>query len=301
MAKRSPLFYVGDKSKLVDQLLPLFPKDIGLFVEPFAGGASTALNVTASKFHLNDQNEFVIRLHSWLSGYGGLGVDKLLGDLNSRICEVGLKSSFFGDIVPSALKSVFPKTYFAEINRIAYNTLRANFNASDKSEILDLYLLIIFGFNRMIRFNSKNAFNVPVGNVDMNHNVAEALANYIAWSKSNSVSHSAKDYQVCIDDLDITSSDFIYFDPPYLIAQAEYNKSWTELDEQRLHVYLDQLTSRGVRWALSNVMTYKGLRNQLLDSWSSRYNVHEINARYISYRNNTNKQTGEVLITNYDH
>lgn len=301
MAKRSPLFYVGDKFKLVDQIVPLFPKEIENFVEPFAGGASTALNVDASKFHLNDQNDSVIGLHRWLAGYRGSGLESLLADLQSRISGIGLKSSYFGDVVPSDLKSAFPKTYLAEINRVAYSTLRAEFNANEKSEVLDLYLLIIFGFNRMIRFNSKNEFNVPVGNVDMNQNVAEALADYLAWSKNSSVSLSAQDYQVCIDGLDITGNDFIYFDPPYLIAQAEYNKSWTAFDEQRLHVYLDELSMRGVRWGLSNVMTYNGLRNELLDTWSKRYNVHEIDARYISYRNNSNKQTGEVLITNYDN
>ena len=42
---RSPFFYVGDKYKLLKQLLPLFPENIeGRFVEPFVGGGSVYLN-----------------------------------------------------------------------------------------------------------------------------------------------------------------------------------------------------------------------------------------------------------------
>ena len=33
----------------------------------------------------------------------------------------------------------------------------------------------------MIRFNSKGEFNVPVGNVDFNKNVATALKNYLEY------------------------------------------------------------------------------------------------------------------------
>jgi len=37
---RSPLFYVGDKYKLLNEILPYFPKEIDRFIEPFTGGGS---------------------------------------------------------------------------------------------------------------------------------------------------------------------------------------------------------------------------------------------------------------------
>ena len=40
---------------------------------------------------------------------------------------------------------------------------------------MHLYLLLIFGFNRMLRFNSKGEYNLPVGNVDFNKNTETAL------------------------------------------------------------------------------------------------------------------------------
>lgn len=46
---------------------------------------------------------------------------------------------------------------------------------SNKNELIKLYLLLIYGFNRMLRFNRNGDFNLPVGNVDFNNNVVNAL------------------------------------------------------------------------------------------------------------------------------
>lgn len=35
---RSPLFYVGDKRKLIDEIKSFFPSKIKAFYEPFVGG-----------------------------------------------------------------------------------------------------------------------------------------------------------------------------------------------------------------------------------------------------------------------
>lgn len=66
---RSPFFYVGDKYKLMKQLLPLFPKDIETYFEPFCGGGSSFLNVNAAKYVLGDVDEYMIKLHNMLNTY----------------------------------------------------------------------------------------------------------------------------------------------------------------------------------------------------------------------------------------
>ena len=64
---RSPLFYVGDKFKLLEQILQSFPNKINNYYEPFVGGGSVFLNVNAKKFHLNDLDKNLINLHKFLS------------------------------------------------------------------------------------------------------------------------------------------------------------------------------------------------------------------------------------------
>ena len=63
---RSPLFYMGDKFKLLDQLKEKFPKKINNFIEPFTGGGSVFLNVEANSYFLNDRDKHLIGLHKHL-------------------------------------------------------------------------------------------------------------------------------------------------------------------------------------------------------------------------------------------
>jgi DNA adenine methylase len=49
---RSPLFYVGDKYKLMKQLIELFPLSVNNFYEPFTGGGTVFLNIEAKKYFL---------------------------------------------------------------------------------------------------------------------------------------------------------------------------------------------------------------------------------------------------------
>lgn len=46
---QSPLNYTGGKYKLLPQILPLFPKDIDVFVDLFCGGCNVGINVDCSK------------------------------------------------------------------------------------------------------------------------------------------------------------------------------------------------------------------------------------------------------------
>jgi len=64
--KRSPLFYVGDKYKLVGQIKSLFPEEINNFYEPFVGGGTVFLNVEAQKYYLNDIDKNLINIHKFL-------------------------------------------------------------------------------------------------------------------------------------------------------------------------------------------------------------------------------------------
>lgn len=50
---RSPLFYTGDKYKLIPELKQFFPKEINNFYEPFVGGGSVLLNVDAKNYFEN--------------------------------------------------------------------------------------------------------------------------------------------------------------------------------------------------------------------------------------------------------
>lgn len=296
--KRSPFFYVGDKFKLIGEIKDYFPKKINKFVEPFLGGGSVFLNTDANQFVLNDIDENVIALHSFLKDESE-NEKAFLDKVKKILKKYNLSRSVFEDVVPSGLKKEWKKTYYAEYNRKGYGNLKADYNKAKKKDFLILYLLLIYGFNRILRFNKKGEFNIPVGNVDFNKNVSKAIKDYFSFVSCRNITFTNKDFKDFFKSIKLTKDDFVYVDPPYLISASEYNKLWGEKQELELLALLDDLDKKGIKFALSNVTSYKGMKNQILSNWIKKYNVIKISSNYISYHNNKKKDIIEVLITNY--
>lgn len=295
---RSPLFYVGDKYKLVREIKTHFPNHINHFIEPFVGGGSVMMNVEANAYLLNDIDSYVIAIHRMLCTYLGR-MDDFYNDFVTIVDEYGLSHSFRGNTVPDDLKREFPKTYFAKFNKEAYTRLKNNFNASNKQNTMELYVLLIYGFNRMLRFNRNGDFNLPVGDVDFNKNTYDALNDYLTLLQHKDTQWFNLDFRVFLDNLDYQEDDLVYLDPPYLITFSEYNKLWNEGTENALLHILDELNAENVRFAISNVTHYKGKINETFLDWSVRYNSFPIKSNYISFNDNTIKNFNEVLVTNF--
>ena len=295
---RSPFFYVGDKYKLMAQLREHFPNHIKRLIEPFCGGGSVFLNTNAKYYYSNDKNQYMIELHNFLLTYKGRS-NQFFVDFEAKIKEYNLSASYLGITVPDSLKKQFVKTYYAKYNKIGYTKLKADFN-NNKSDLMALYVLLIYGFNHMLRFNSKGDFNLPVGNVDYNKNVKNALISYFNFISHNEIEFECEDFKDFLNSISYEEGDFVYLDPPYLISACEYNKGWKVENEIELLKLLDELDAKGVKFALSNVFTHKGNSNDILIEWSKKYIVEDVKSNYISYHDNSIKPTREVLIKNYE-
>jgi DNA adenine methylase len=297
---RSPLFYVGDKYKLLNEILPYFPKDVNRFIEPFTGGGSVFLNVKAKKYFINDVDKNVCNLHEFLMKHSKKP-ELFFEEIERIILEYNLSRSYKEDIIPQGLKSLHKKTYYAKFNKENFNKLKYDFNNLEKNNLYKFYILLIYGFNRMIRFNRTGHYNLPVGNVDFNCNVITALNGYFEKIKKTNIEVENLDYLDFINKTKPTKKDFVYFDPPYLITFSEYNKIWNDQNETELVTLLDKLNKAGIRFAVSNVTHYKGKENTIFNNWSKKYNAFSIKSNYISYHDNSIKKFKEVLITNYEN
>ncbi len=294
---RSPFFYIGDKFKLISQIKQSFPKKINRFIEPFCGGGSVFLNTDANEYLINDINSYMIQLHNMLiqSSHD----EKFFWDNIKRLIEeYGLSATFLNKDIPTEYRQLYKKTYFAKYNKDSYTKLRADFN-KDKSDMIRLYLLLIYGFNRMLRFNAKGDFNLPVGNVDFNSNVEKALHDYFNLVKNKNIHTYNMDFLDFLNLANPTTEDLVYLDPPYLITFSEYNKLWNNLDEIRMLKTLDKLDKIGVKFAISNVIWHKNRYNAIFNEWAKNYNIKKIKSNYISYHDNTEKDSYEVLVTNF--
>lgn len=289
---KSPMNYTGGKYKLLHQIEPLFPEDINLFVDLFTGGGNIAVNVKANKIVANDCEENIIGIYKTFQGYDN--VDELIGQIEEII-----------------------KTYGLTIDDTeAYNKFRKDYNCLRTSQgdysplssyninIL-LYVLICYSFNHQYRFNSKGEFNMPFGKErsQWNENMKNNLIKFHQRIKEKDIVFLNKDFrQLKVDKLG--NDDFVYCDPPYLITCATYNEKdgWNQECEEDLLKLLDELDTKKIKFALSNVLYSKGKTNDLLIEWSKKYTVHHLDYTYQNCNYHTKDKTNksdEVLITNY--
>lgn len=281
---KSPLNYIGGKYKLLPAITKFFPKQINVMYDLFAGGCDVCTNVTADLIYANDINHFVIDIYK---KFQSMDIVSLL------------------DMIDYIIESWELNMY----DSTGYLKLREHYNSipeEDRNPI-ELYVLVCYSFNYQFRFNNSHKFNNPFGKERSSFNPVMRRNLTIFHGKIRNINFSSKDFH----DLDLSflsDGDFVYADPPYRISTASYNdgkrgfKGWTLKDDIVLFELLDSFDKRGIRFALSNVTEHKGLRNEELIRWKEKYITHEISFNYnnSNYRaKNTDRTTGEVLITNY--
>lgn len=301
---KSCLNYTGGKYKLLPQIVPLIPTDIDTFYDIFCGGCNVGINVKANHIVLNDKMGELIELYRSLSN---VEYDEIVNDIEKIIENFALSNTFKNGYEFYHCQSNKGLTDYNRENylklRAEYNRLKFEKNTNSMYLNLILYILIVYGFNNQIRFNKKGQFNIPVGKRDFNQKVRSNLEEFISKISMDFIEFKNRDFKEFPFEL-IKKEDFVYLDPPYLVATATYNEQggWSEQDEIELLSKLDYLNNRGIRFALSNVIENKGNINTILEKWSEKYNVNYLNYNY----NNSNYQikdkkqkTIEVLITNY--
>lgn len=277
---KSPLNYTGGKFKLLPQILPYFPDDIGTFYDLFGGGGNVAINVKANRVIYNDIEPHVVDLlNAWQYYY----TEECLNQLKSTINKYGLSKT----------------------NEEGFKKIRNDYNNGNQSWDM-FYAMLTNAFNYQIRFNSKGEYNMPFGRnrSSFNSNLEKTFVKFIDKLHELNISfHNNSFNELQLDSL--TPNDFIYCDPPYLVTCASYNESygWNLTKEQELLDFLDELNNKNIKFALSNVLENKGKSNDNLKRWSEKYKVIHLNYSYgnCNYhtKDKSNNSTDEVLIINY--
>ena len=283
---KSPLNYIGGKYKLLNQITPLFPANINMFVDLFAGGCNVGINIEANKIIFNDNLTYLIKLFERLQKNSK---EETIEHIQKRINEFNL----------------------SQINEEGYKKFRDFYNQT-KIE-LDLFVLIAYSFNHQIRFNNSHQFNNPFGKnrSSFNPKMKSNLFSFIGSLQEKNIQFTNKSFEN-FDFSILQENDFVYCDPPYLITTGTYNdgkrgfKGWSEKEEIELLDILDNLNRQNIKFALSNVIEHKGKENYLLKEWISK-NSYEINYLDKNYansnyqiKNRDKKASIEVLVTNYE-
>lgn len=274
----SPLNYIGGKWEVLELLKTNFPKRINTFYDLFGGGGTVSINAKSQKVVYNDINWYVKDL-----------LEKIAHD---EIIDI------YNYIEKSIKKYGLEKK-----NKEQFVNFRTKYNEIEigSRNPLDLYLLICYGFEHQIRFNSKMEFNNPCGNSGFNQEMLEKLISYSIKAKSMNIVYKSMDYKTFENEIE--KGDFVYCDPPYLNSCGAYNdgkrgfNGWDDKQEQELLDFLDRLNSRGIKFMLSNMMTRNSIENKSLKNWIKKNGYMVIKNDKVTKRNRQDRT--EIIIINY--
>lgn len=285
--KISPIFYMGNKKKLINKgLIDLFPNYIDTFYDLFGGSGIVSMNVKANKYVINDIDENVYNFYNLFK---------------KEDCEVIIKE-IISNVKSFGLERVGIKqnTEHSKEYKEKYVLLRNKANST--KNIIDLYSCMFYAFSQQMRFNKKGDFNMPFGNGAF----TETNELYIKDGCDFFNSERVNVYNTSFDKLNIellNTNDFIYLDPPYFNTTATYNENggWNEEDEDRLYSFCEKLSNSNIKFAMSNVFNNKNIENTKLINWvkNNNFNVYTFDKFTYMACGKGNSNAQEVLITNY--
>ena len=188
----SPMNYIGGKYKLLPQLFPLFPENVGTLVDLFCGGANVGVNATADKIIFNDNLVYLVDLYN---AFLQNPLEVTVSYVENRIAEFNLSLT----------------------NQEGYLKLRDEYNIHRNP--LDLFILVAFSFNHQIRFNNHHKFNCPFGRDRSCYNsrMKNNLVSFIKAIQGKEVSFATHnfdeyDYSSLIPKISSTSVDLFTYD-----------------------------------------------------------------------------------------
>lgn len=267
--------YTGNKYKLLNQIIPLFPKT-HTFVDLFCGSGCVGINVLDKydKVVFNDK----YHIYSLLKWIENNKLEVLIKDISNYINILRLSNS----------------------NKDGYYQLRDMYKKL-KNDIF-LYLLVCHSFNHQIRFNSKGEFNLPFGNRTFNKNIEQQLIDFKneleKYKYKGKIEFVSMDYSdILMTYSSLSESTFIYCDPPYWNTTATYNESnWNEQNENILYYLLSSLPKQ-VKFGLSNIIEKDGIRNAKLDKFieDNDLKVIEIDSNYTNCSSNKKNRKNDTI------
>lgn len=289
--KISPIFYMGNKKKLIKKgLIELFPNDINMLIDMFGGSGVISINTNAEKYIINDIDKNLIDLYEL---FKVKNKEDIISHIENRIDEYGLAKE-------RTRRCDFEDKEKLQQYKDSYSKFRKYYN--ENKNVLDFYTLMFYSFSQQFRFNNKGEFNMPCGTDCFSDKNKEYISNGCDFFSNDNVKIFNKDFRK----LNITSlseNDFVYLDPPYFNTTATYNENggWTEKDEEDLYKLCEELTKRNIKFGMSNVFENKGNKNDKLINWCNKnnFNVYAFDKVSYSACGKGNSNAKEVFITNY--
>jgi DNA adenine methylase len=259
---RSFLKWPGGKGRIIEKLLPYFPKDCQ-FIEPFVGAGNVFINVPAKSYILADSNHDLINTYCWLK-------DDLAMLYNTTKALFDTENDFYD--------------------------IRSQFNQSGLRNQVKHAAQFIYlnrhGFNGLCRYNKKGEFNVPKGKHKNIYFPSSELINFSNKLLHSDVALLHRDFTETI--LLAEAGSVIYCDPPYLTQRKDSFVSYTSSgfcysDTKLLATCLYDAVLRGATAIISNC------DNSATRDIFHHFKFHSIDAPRSVAANGNRKSAKEII------
>ena len=270
------LKWVGGKRQLLNDIIPMIPKNCSTYVEPFIGGGAVLFELQPKKAIINDFNSELINVYTVIRDYPEELIKELQfhKDNNTSehfyaVREYDRKPEFFSQMTPvqKAARLIY-------LNQTCYNGV--------------------------YRVNSAGQFNSPYGKYKnpniVNETVIRAMSKYF---NENNIVIKNEDFKEALKGL--RRGAFVYLDPPYMPISSSssftgYTENGFNEDKQReLKELCDKLDKKGIKFLQSNSDC------EFIRELYSGYRIKTIKAkRAINSKGNSRGEINEVLIYNYE-
>ena len=278
--KKSPIYRIGNKEKLIEKLISLFPmpSTYNNFYDLFGGSGVVSMNIlkpNENKYY----NEYDKSIY--------FQVEMLKKSNHKKLIDLCLKV-----IIQNKLNNK---------DKNAFMTFRNKIISWDKSaknwykKAFYYFLISHYSFSNLL-FIKKSMLTkgTTFGQRAFKKELVEQKLNYFTSFFPKHISNLS--YEL----LEIKPNSFIYFDPPYLKTNSNYQvkDEWRAHDELKLLRYIEKLNSNGHKIALSNN------KQRYLIKWAELNNFNIYNIRYnqtlgLHHKKDIANKSEEILITNY--
>ena len=226
--------WVGGKRQLLPQILPLIPKRMTAYCEPFLGGGAVLFALQPRRALVNDLNQDLITVYRVIRENADALIEHLSRHENTPEYFYRIRDLDRDKDAYAALSDVEKASRLLYLNKTCYNGL--------------------------FRVNASGAFNSPYGHYRRPNIVNEQTIRGVSrYFNSCDITFFSGDFAAVLEQ--VPEGGFVYLDPPYdpvsdTASFTGYNKGGFGREEQvRLKECCDALTARGVKFLLSNSAT----------------------------------------------
>ena len=269
------LKWAGGKRQLLPEIKRALPKNgFEHYFEPFVGGGAVLFDIAPDNATVNDLNSELINLYEIVKANVEELINLLLTYPNAPDFFYALRKLDRDEDLYTSLSSVERAARTVYLNKTC--------------------------FNGLYRVNRAGQFNTPFGryknpNICDEHNL-RAVSYYF---NTANIRFLAGDYKLAV--ASASAGDFVYLDPPYdpINSTSSFTNyaatGFTQENQIELKKLCDNLTSRGIKFMLSNSAT------EFITDLYSDYNIELVSAsRAINSIASKRGKIDEVLVTNYD-